>query len=59
MKFLGTEKTCEITITNTTTANSVLQACLEQMDYDPNEVQNFQLWVRSGKDGSPYPLFGK
>ncbi|KAK0053575.1 rho GTPase-activating protein gacU-like isoform X2, partial [Biomphalaria pfeifferi] len=52
------KKTCEITITNTTTANSVLQACLEQMDYDPNEVQNFQLWVRSGKDGSPYPLFG-
>ncbi|XP_012940257.1 uncharacterized protein LOC101859026 [Aplysia californica] len=49
---------CQMTINNVTQAKDVLLACLRQLSIEENEAKDYQLWVISGKEGSPYPLIG-
>lgn len=49
---------CQMTINNETQAKDVLQTCLKQLKISESESSNYQLWVISGKEGSPYPLIG-
>ncbi|GFS13974.1 rho GTPase-activating protein 20 [Elysia marginata] len=50
---------CHMTINNETQAKDVLQTCLRQLNVSESESSNYQLWVISGKEGSPYPLIGE
>ncbi|KAK3765330.1 hypothetical protein RRG08_006365 [Elysia crispata] len=47
---------CQMTINNETQAKDVLHTCLRQLNVSESECSNYQLWVISGKEGSPYPL---
>ncbi|CAL1546174.1 unnamed protein product [Lymnaea stagnalis] len=54
----GSAKVCEVSINNVTQAKDVVLACLPQLDISENLAKDYQLWVLSGKDGTPYPLIG-
>uniref|UniRef100_UPI00398F22B7 rho GTPase-activating protein 20-like n=1 Tax=Pristiophorus japonicus TaxID=55135 RepID=UPI00398F22B7 len=46
-----------LTVNNTDTANDVVAMTLQQFDITGNP-KDYQLWVISGKEDSPYPLIG-
>ncbi|XP_051782133.1 rho GTPase-activating protein 20 isoform X2 [Erpetoichthys calabaricus] len=46
-----------LTVSNTDTVVDVIHMALQQFEIHGN-VKDFQLWVTSGKEDSPYPLIG-
>ncbi|XP_064629572.1 uncharacterized protein LOC135488737 isoform X2 [Lineus longissimus] len=51
-----------IPVMNTEEVNDVIKTCLEQFEISDAKPEDYQIWVRSGKEGtmspSAYPLFG-
>ena len=47
-----------VNITSTTTASECIALALDHLEIQENDLSKFQLWVKSGNDDAPYPLFG-
>ncbi|XP_076357683.1 uncharacterized protein LOC143250676 isoform X2 [Tachypleus tridentatus] len=47
-----------IKVTNTQTANDCIKIILKELGEEMTNLKDCQLWVKTGKDDTPYPLIG-
>ncbi|XP_062596201.1 uncharacterized protein LOC134257628 isoform X4 [Saccostrea cucullata] len=52
------DQTCTLQIDNHTTAKDLLTQCVSKFHITESEASECQLWVKTGKEESPYPLIG-
>nr|XP_022292012.1 rho GTPase-activating protein 20-like isoform X2 [Crassostrea virginica] len=52
------DQTCTLQIDNHTTAKDLLSQCVGKFHITESEASECQLWVKTGKEESPYPLIG-
>ncbi|XP_056016327.1 uncharacterized protein LOC125673484 isoform X4 [Ostrea edulis] len=52
------DQTCTLQIDHHTTAKDLLVQCIGKFHITESEASECQLWVKTGKEESPYPLIG-